>query len=198
VLGRLVQLVLLAAVAVSPSALAGPKRVFVGAAHLAVILSSVVPGAAELTAIQTEAASLGSVHVSCVLRLSIVLGRLVQLVLLAAVAVSPSALAGPKRVFVGAAHLAVILSSVVPGAAELAIVLHNLDVCWLRVFKLNLRIAVCILSLLSYCFFASQSLCIARRDRALALARLTRFSRIPVAFTDEFAFDLAVPLNKHL
>jgi len=195
VLGRLVQLVLLAAVAVSPSALAGPKRVFVGAAHLAVILFSVVSGAAELTAIQTEAASLGSVHVSCVLRLSIVLGRLVQLVLLAAVAVSPSALAGPKRVFVGAAHLAVILFSVVSGAAELTTVLHNLDGFWLRVFKLNLRIAVCILSLLSYCFFASQSLCIARRDRALALARLTRFSRIPVAFTDDFAFDLAVPLN---
>merc|ERR1712159_753141 len=117
VLGCLVQLVLLAAVAVSPSALAGPKRVFVGAAHLAVILFSVVSGAAELTAIQTEAASLGSVHVSCVLRLSIVLGCLVQLVLLAAVAVSPSALAGPKRVFIGAAHLAVILFSVVSGAA---------------------------------------------------------------------------------
>merc|ERR1719258_1027996 len=62
------------------------------------------------------AVSLGSVHVSCVLRLSIVLGRLVQLVLLAAVAVSPSALTGPKRVSVGAAHLAVILSSVVVGA----------------------------------------------------------------------------------
>jgi len=115
VLGRLALLALLATVAALTH---GLRSVLVSAALLAVDLLCVVVVAAERAA--TE-------HVSCVLRLRRVLGRLALLALLATVAALTH---GLRSVLVSAALLAVDLLCVVVVAAELAVVLHN--ALWLK------------------------------------------------------------------
>merc|ERR1719174_1207716 len=148
-LQSLVLLALLTAVAASGGSLHG---VLNGAAHLTVVLSSVVVGTAQLAAVDIKG-SLGSVHVSCVLRFRCVLQSLVLLALLTAVAASGGSLHG-----------------VLNGAAHLAADLQNLDTLWLRMQQLDRGSAVLILSHHAYRFLASESHSTARRDLALTLA----------------------------
>merc|ERR550514_528730 len=108
---RLVQLFLLAAVALR---LHGLRQVLLRAASLAGFLALVVRLAAQLTAGKNT--SLGSAHRRCVVCLGGMLVRLVQLFLLAAVALR---LHGLRQVLLRAASLAGFLALVVRLAAQL-------------------------------------------------------------------------------
>merc|ERR1740138_558121 len=114
---RLVQLLLLAAVALCPLCL---RQVLLRAASLAGFLVLVVRLAAQLTAGKNS--SLGSAHRRCVVRLGGMFVRLVQLLLLAAVALCPLCL---RQVLLRAASLAGFLVLVVRLAAQLTAFSHK-------------------------------------------------------------------------